>query len=266
MKKSETHMPDTDNKSTVQAVFGAHASMYTTSTVHAQGDSLARLVALAAPMADDIVLDIATGAGHNALSFAPHVRYTIGTDLTAPMLTEASALAQRRGINNVSFCQSDVEHLPFAANSFAVVTCRIAPHHFPDVAGAVREMARVCRVGGCVAIADNITPEDTAAAAYINAFEQLRDPSHNWAYTLQQWREFFAQAGLALEAEEILAKAMNFVAWTERLSVAEDVVEELRQLLFNAPALPLAYFRPRVENQDIYFDLTEAVFMARKVA
>jgi ubiquinone/menaquinone biosynthesis C-methylase UbiE len=259
-------MPDTDNKSTVQTVFGANASMYTTSTVHAQGDSLARLLALAAPTADDVVLDVATGAGHNALSFAPQVRHTVGTDLTAQMLTEARALAQRRRVQNVSFCQGDAERLPFATNSFAVVTCRIAPHHFPDVATAVCEMARVCRVGGCVAIADNITPEDTAAAAYINAFEQLRDPSHHWACTLHQWREFFAQAGLLLEAEEMLAKAMNFVAWTERMSVAEDVVEELRQLLFNAPALPLAYFRPRVEEQEVYFDLTEAVFIARKVA
>jgi hypothetical protein len=83
---------------------------------------------------------------------------------------------------------------------------------------------------------------------------------------LSQWHEFFQQAGLVLEAEELLAKAMNFVAWTERLGVPEEVVEELRQLLFNAPALPLAYFRPRVEAQEVYFDLTEAVFLARKVA
>jgi ubiquinone/menaquinone biosynthesis C-methylase UbiE len=250
----------------VQAFFGANASTYTTSTVHAQGDSLARLVALASPAAQDVVLDIATGAGHNALSFAPHVRAVVGTDLTSEMLTEASALAQRRGLHNVSFCQGDVAHLPFAANSFAIVTCRIAPHHFPDVAAAVREMARVCRVGGCIAIADNITPEDTAAAAYINAFEQLRDPSHHWAYPVSQWREFFQQAGLALEAEEILAKAMNFVAWTSRFGIDEEVVEELRQLLFNAPSLPLSHFRPRVEDQEVYFDLLEGVFIARKVA
>jgi ubiquinone/menaquinone biosynthesis C-methylase UbiE len=240
--------------------------MYTTSTVHAQGDSLARLVALASPGAADVVLDIATGAGHNALSFAPHVRYVVGTDLTSQMLTEASALAQRRSRHNVHFCQGDAERLPFASNSFTIVTCRIAPHHFPDVAAAVSEMARVCCVGGCVAIADNVTPEDTAAAAYINAFEQLRDPSHHWAYPVSQWREFFQQAGLALEAQEMLVKVMNFIDWTDRLQVEEEVVEELRQLLFNAPAMPLAHFRPRVEDQEVYFDVLEGVFMARKVA
>ena len=113
---------------------------------------------------------------------------------------------------------------------------------------SVRDGACLPRVA--VAIADNITPEDTAAAAYINAFDQLRDPSHNWAYPLSQWREFFQHADLVLETEETLAKAMNFVAWTERLGVEVEVVEELRQLLFNAPALPLAHLRPRVEDQE----------------
>jgi ubiquinone/menaquinone biosynthesis C-methylase UbiE len=257
-------MTESDNKAKVQAFFGANASMYTTSTVHAQGGSLARLVGLAAPMAHDVVLDIATGAGHNALSFAPHVQAVVATDLTPQMLAEACSLAGKRGVSNVSFCQGDAEHLPFASNSFAVVTSRIAPHHFPDVAAAVREMARVCRRGGCVAIADNITPEDEAAAAYINAFETLRDPSHHWAYSLTQWRLFFQQAGLTLEAEETLIKPMHFVSWTDRTGLDSDVVEELRQQLFNAPALVRSHFHPRVEDQEVYFNEIEGLFIGRK--
>ena len=138
-----------EKKAQVQAQFGAHASLYTTSTVHASGDSLGRLVALANPTQDDVVLDIATAAGHNALSFAPHVQHVVGLDLTSQMLSEARGLAHKRAIPNVSFSQGDAEHLPFADDRFTIVTCRIAPHHFPDVASAVREMARVCRPGGC---------------------------------------------------------------------------------------------------------------------
>lgn len=257
-------MPDADHKATVQAFFGANASVYTSSLVHAQGGSLARLVALACPTANHSVLDIATGAGHNALSFAPHVRYVVGTDLTPQMLTEASALAEARGMDNVSFCQGDAERLPFANGSFAIVTCRVAPHHFPDVVGALREMARVCQAGGCVAIADNITPEDMAVAAYINAFETLRDPSHHWAYSLSQWRTFFRQAGLRLEAEETLAKPMPFASWVARVGIEPEVVEELRQLLFNASASTREHLRPRVEDQEAYFDLTEGLFLGRK--
>src|SRR5262245_30384754 len=164
-------MTTVDKKAQVQEFFGAHASAYTTSTVHANGPSLERLVAQVAPQGHELVLDIATGTGHNALSFAPHVRQVVGLDLTAPMLAEACALASKRGINNVRFFQGDSERLPFGNGTFDVVTCRVAPHHFPDVASAIREMARVCRAGGCVAIVDNVAPEDQAACAYINAWE-----------------------------------------------------------------------------------------------
>jgi ubiquinone/menaquinone biosynthesis C-methylase UbiE len=257
-------MTEGNNKARVQAVFGAHASAYTHSTVHAQGASLARLVGLTAPAANAVVLDIATGTGHNALSFAPHVQHVVGTDLTPQMLAEAQALARQHSIQNISFCQGDAERLPFASGSFAIVTCRVALHHFPDAASALREMARVCQAGGCVAIVDNITPEDVATAAYINAFETLRDPSHHWAYSLTQWRELFRQAGLVLEAEELLAKAMHFASWTARTGVGHDVAEELRQLLFNAPGLARTHLRPRVEGQEVYFDLTEGLFIGRK--
>jgi ubiquinone/menaquinone biosynthesis C-methylase UbiE len=257
-------MAASDNKAQVQAQFGAHAHLYTTSTTHARGDSLARLVQLAEPQTHDVVLDIATAAGHNALSFAPHVRHVIGLDLTPQMLPQARQLARQRRIANVSFSQGDAENLPFADASFAIVTCRIAPHHFPDVARAVQEMARVCRTGGCVAICDNITPEALDAAAYINAFETRRDPSHYWAYSLTEWRQFLQQAHLALETEEILPKPMHFVSWATRMGVAAEVVEELRQELFNAPALVREFLKPRVEEQDVYFDLTEGLFIGRK--
>lgn len=258
-------MAESDNKAKVQAFFGANASAYTTSTSHAQGESLARIVVLAAPAAQSRVLDIATGAGHNALSFAPHVRSVVATDLTPQMLTEARGLAAKRGVQNVCFCQSDAACLPFEDQSFTVVTSRIAPHHFPDVAGAVREMARVCEVGGCVAIVDNITPEDEATATYINAFETLRDASHHWAYSLTQWRAFFQQAGLVLEAEETLTKPMNFAAWTARFGLDQEVIEELRQQLFNAPAQVRAHFQPRIEKQEVYFNLIEGLLIGRKV-
>ena len=141
-------MTTVDKKAQVQELYGAHARAYTTSTVHAQGVSLERLVAQVAPKGHELVLDVATGTGHNALSFAPHVRQVIGLDLTAAMLAEACGLAQKRAIGNVCFFQGDSECLPFANNSFDVVTCRVAPHHFPDVASAMREMARVCHAGG----------------------------------------------------------------------------------------------------------------------
>jgi ubiquinone/menaquinone biosynthesis C-methylase UbiE len=257
-------MTASDKKVQVQESFGAHASAYTTSTVHAGGASLERLVTRVAPRGHEVVLDVATGTGHNALSFASHVRHVVGLDLTAEMLAEAQNLARARRAENVHFCQGDSEHLPFAPGSFAIVTCRVAPHHFPDVARAVHEMARVCQRGGCVAIVDNVMPEDPDTCAYINAFEAQRDPSHHWAYPLSEWRQFFQQAGLTLEVEETLAKPMHFLSWTSRMGVPDAVAAELRQRLFEAPALSQAYLRPRLEGQEAYFDLTEGLLVGRK--
>lgn len=256
-------MPTVDKKAQVQAMYGAHAAAYTTSTVHAQGPSLERLVTQVAPQGHELVLDVATGTGHNALSFAPHVRQVVGLDLTGAMLAEAYGLAQKRAIQNVQFFQGDSERLPFASQSFNVVTCRVAPHHFPDIASALREMARVCRPDGCVAIVDNITPEDADACAYINAWEILRDPSHHWAYPLSAWRQFFTQAGLTLTYEEISPKPMEFVSWATRMGIGEAAVAEVRRLLLDAPPVSRTWLKPRLEGAQEYFDLTEALFIAR---
>ena len=66
--------------------------------MHAKGESLARLVALVAPQSSWRLLDVATGAGHTALAFAPHVAKVIASDITDQMLAEARKLAAERGV------------------------------------------------------------------------------------------------------------------------------------------------------------------------
>ena len=254
-----------EKKAQVQSQFGTHARFYATSVVHAQGHSLSRLIALAAPKLGDTVLDIATAAGHNAFSFAPHVHYVIGLDLTSEMLFQARDLARSRSILNVDFSQGDAECLPFADERFSIVTCRIAPHHFPDLEIALKEMSRVCQRGGWLAICDNVMPEDPDSAAYINSLEARRDPSHHWAYSRSEWRQFLRQAGLVIEIEETLPKKMNFVSWAERMSVPEALTRELRQEVLHAPSLARDYLNPRIEEDELYFDLTEGIFIGRKV-
>jgi ubiquinone/menaquinone biosynthesis C-methylase UbiE len=80
----------------VQQQFGATAAAYSTSTGHGDRTALAALVALAAPRATDTVLDIATGAGHTALAFAPHVQRVVAYDLTEAMLAETAKNAAER--------------------------------------------------------------------------------------------------------------------------------------------------------------------------
>src|SRR5215510_2475389 len=129
--------------SLVQQKFGAAAADYATSTVHARGETLSRLVELVKPQRSWRVLDVATGAGHTALAFAPHVAKVTATDVTDEMLAEARKLAKARGVANVRTLHARAEDLPFPDASFDLVVCRLAAHHFDNVALFASEAFRV---------------------------------------------------------------------------------------------------------------------------
>jgi SAM-dependent methyltransferase len=259
----------------VQQQFGAHAAAYATSTVHAKGASLGRLVELVEPQADWQALDIATGAGHTAAAFAPHVAKVIASDLTDEMLTQARKLADSKGFANFETASADAEALPFEAGRFDLVTCRIAPHHFPDVPAFVGEVWRVLTPGGTFALVDNIAPdaESTpgfsdaelreASVAY-NAFEMIRDPSHVRCLGMAEWTEIMTDTGLEVVHKERLGKDMEFQPWAERLGADTATIEQLRTMLSDATPALRAFLKPRLQAEALWFTLDEAIVIARK--
>ena len=145
--------------SLVQKKFGEAAADYAASSVHAKGESLARLVALVEPKPSWRLLDVATGAGHTALAFAPHVAKVTASDITDEMLAETKKLAAERQLSNVKTARAKAEDLPFPDMSFDLVTCRLAAHHFEDPASFVAESFRVLMPGGTFALVDIISPD-----------------------------------------------------------------------------------------------------------
>jgi len=263
-------------KSLVQQQFGAHAAAYATSTVHAKGASLGRLVELVKPQPDWQALDIATGAGHTAAAFAPHVAQVIASDVTDEMLTEARKLAEAKGFANMQTAGADAEALPFDAGRFDLVTCRIAPHHFPDIPAFVDEVWRVLKPGGTFALVDNIAPDaestpgfspaelQEASVAY-NAFEMIRDPSHVRCLGLAEWTEIMTDTGFEVAHKERLGKDMEFQPWAERLGADAPTIERLRAMLSEATAALRAFLKPREEDGKLWFTLDEAIVIAGKL-
>lgn len=252
-----------DNRDLVKQQFGAHAEQYVTSTNHSTGESLDRMLERVAPQPGWRALDIATGGGHTALAFAPLVREVVATDLTPEMLAAAERFIRAKGVANVSFRIADAAALPFADGEFDLVTCRIAPHHFPDCARFVRETARVLRPGGVAALVDNVVPENVVAARHINALEKLRDPSHNWAYTAADWLGFFAAAGLEITHSEIFRKLRDFDYWSDMVGVDEKRRAQLRVMLLQAPAPARVALAPEVIGSALKFRLTEVLVIAK---
>jgi len=250
-------------KALVQAQFGPAAAEYATSAVHAKGASLARLVELVQPQSDWRVLDVASAAGHTAFVFAPHVAHVISSDLTPEMLPVAARVAAEKGITNVSFEEADAEALPYDDGHFDLVTCRIAPHHFPDIGQFVREASRVLRSGGLLAVVDNVVLAGETGD-YVNAVEKLRDPSHVRALDMAEWVALFEAAGFEIVEQETAPKKMAFESWAIRLGASPETVAELRTLFLDAPAGAKAFFQSEQTGTDIVFYLTEGLLVGRK--
>lgn len=241
-----------------EAQFGAAAAAYSSSLTHSDSGALSRVVELADPRPEYLVLDVATGAGHTALALAPHVTQVIAYDMTEPMLAETRHNAVARGLTNVLTRQGTAEALPFPDGSFDIVTVRQAPHHYADVRTAVREMARVVKRSGRIVIVDSVAPDDDLLDRQWNHIEQLRDPSHVRNYRPSEWRAFVTEAGLRVTFEECSFATenggpMDFAAWVSRMNAPPTIVEELKRLFWEASTQLAAALRIQVVDGAILF-------------
>lgn len=111
------------------------------------------LVARAAPKPGWHVLDVACGTGVLLRLVAPMVTpggRLAGVDLSPLML--AVARAKLTGVKPAEWYEANADRLPLPDSAFDLVLCQQGLQFFPDKAGAVREMHRVLRPGGRVAL------------------------------------------------------------------------------------------------------------------
>jgi len=234
-----------DSKSLSRQRFSRFAQGYVTSKGHASGEELVRLVEIAQPQPDWLMLDVATGGGHTALKFAPLVAQVVATDITPKMLVAAQEFLTSQGEENVTFELADAEDLPFETDEFDLVTCRIAPHHFTNCYRFVQEGARVVKSGGLLLVQDHVSPEDEQCARYVNAFQKLRDPSHNRSYSELEWIRMFQKAGLKVEHTEHITKRHEFFPWVERQGCTPEVIQQLVGMVEEASPAVLEWMQPQ---------------------
>ncbi len=256
-------------KSDIQRQFTATAPGYAASAVHAHGATLGDLLELATGETGDWVLDLATGTGHSAMAMPAGAGVVVGLDLTLPMMREGVRMAAERGLGYIRFVGGDAQQLPFADASFDRVVSRIAPHHFPNIRAALREVRRVLAPGGRMAVIDNVAPDDRDAGAFVDALERLHDPTHVRCYTAAEWRWMCAEAGLeVLEVREPLYDAMagrSMGEWAGRAHCSAPVLAELRRMMLAAPPKVREALRIREQKDDIYFDIPRVGLAARRL-
>jgi SAM-dependent methyltransferase len=235
-----------------QSVFSQRAAFYATSAVHKDKVVLDRLVELAHVRSTDRVLDVATGTGHTAFAFSPHVREVIATDITPEMLNEGERLKAERGIRNVEFRIADAHDLPFDDESFDIVTCRRAAHHFVDIRRALREMRRVLRPGGRLVIDDRSVPADDFIDATLNRLDGLHDHSHVRQYRPSEWESMMHDAGCRIEVVETYTKHRPLSAFTN--GVEPESVAEIARIIAGLNEAQRAALNVTEKGGEIYLN------------
>ncbi|MEU9038816.1 methyltransferase domain-containing protein [Streptomyces sp. NPDC048352] len=145
-----------DARETAVYTHGHHESVLRSHRWRTAANSAAYLIGELRPGMH--VLDVGCGPGTITADLAelvaPGGRVT-AVDAAPDVLAQASAYAAERGLSGaVDFAEADVHALEFPDDSFDVVHAHQVLQHVGDPVRALREMRRVCRPGGIVAVRD----------------------------------------------------------------------------------------------------------------
>ena len=190
-------------------LWSQRAEAFRESPTHREGPDLDLMVEWCEPGPDVKVLDVATGGGHVARRLRQEGCTVVTVDSAPGMKADVLAPA---------------DHLPFEDGSFDVVTCRIAAHHFPDIAAAVAEMARVSN--RLLVIEDNLFRGE-----HVEEAERLRDPTHIRCYSEDEWKEVVTGVGFDVEQVVHFDRRQSVDAWLERVDTPDDAAARIRELL-----------------------------------
>jgi SAM-dependent methyltransferase len=185
------------------------------------GLSCGNPTALASLREGEVVLDLGSGGGFDVFVAGRKVGSSgrvIGVDMTPEMIARArgnlAAYRERTGLDNVEFRLGEIEHLPVADASVDVVISNCVINLSPDKPQVWRELARVLRPGGRVAVSDlallqplppqvrdmaeatvgclagAITVEDTERAAADAGLDEIRiEPKPGYVEAMTEWKD-----------------------------------------------------------------------------
>ncbi|MCS0673802.1 class I SAM-dependent methyltransferase [Cytobacillus firmus] len=225
----------------VQKTFSKNAEKYVTSKIHGDAAELNQLVQTLNPQKDWVVLDIATGGGHVAKSLAPFVSQVFAADLTKEML--ANTARHLESFKNIWYVLADAEALPFLDKYFDAVTCRIAPHHFPNPEKFISEAGRILKPGGHFLMIDNVSPEEKELEGFMNTVEKLRDDSHCRCLSTGEWRKLFAASGLHETNSKSRKKTFEFPSWVRRTAESDEQIKSVEDYILQADQAAADYFQ-----------------------
>lgn len=169
---------------------------------------------------DAKVLDLCCGTGDLALSLANAGQARIiGADFAHPMLVQANQKSAQRA----AFLEADALHLPFADNSFDLLTAAFGFRNLANYEDGLREMFRLLKPGGTLAILEFTEPPDGPVGALYRWYFRkvlprigavLSGDRAAYTYLPRSVSRFFRPAQLAALMQSVGFTSVNYRVWT----------------------------------------------------
>jgi demethylmenaquinone methyltransferase/2-methoxy-6-polyprenyl-1,4-benzoquinol methylase len=173
-----------------------------------------RTVRRVAPQGEAPILDVCTGTGDLALAYHRAARgqtQIVAADFCHPMLAIGRQKAIRANADRVAFAEADALRLPLPDDTFQIVCVAFGLRNVSDTDGGLREMVRVCRGGGRVAVLEFSMPRrQPLRGMYRWYFRRVLPRIGQWlARNRQSAYEYLPQSVAEFPSYEALAQRMR---------------------------------------------------------
>jgi len=187
----------------------------------------------------------------------------VGTDISRHLL----AFAQSLPGSKVEYIRAKSQELPLPDNSFDVVVSRLAFNHIDELDGVVKEITRVLKPGGYVAIVERIFPEDLNPARFsrrLNSLENIRDPSHIRFLSIPEITALLNNSGVNVKDTATAEVVETLTAYLNQTNTLPPNREHISQWVNGNVSSDdpdhnqITGFKPVLKEDDIYLTHTHA--------
>lgn len=171
-----------------------------------------RLAQLAAVKSGDQALDLCCGTGDISFALAQQGATVTGLDFSKEMLAVATARSPKDKVQSPKFVQGDAQKLPFADQSFDVITVGYGLRNLASWETGLAEMVRVAKPGARLLVLDFGKPDNALWRTLYFGYLRICVPvfgllfagkASAYAYILESLKHYPAQRGVEAKMREL---------------------------------------------------------------
>ena len=171
----------------VSSVYDLFETLYNGKVYRGLGKRVAQEIA-----SEDVVLECACGTGAITQYIAPRCRQLIATDFSKGMLKQVAKKCKK--YDHVMIEQADMTQLAYEDGQFDKVVAGNVIHLLADPYAAIKELERVCRVGGKIIIPTYINASEGVNKKAVRLLE-IAGANFKRQFDMHSYKAFFTQAG-----------------------------------------------------------------------